>query len=95
MTCKPKQSSIERGKPLDAPQIAQQLERAGVRVERAAGQNRYETAAQFARKYFPESNRAVVASGLDANMVDALTGSVLGGIKNAPVLLTNKDKIKQ
>ena len=86
---------IVGGELVVSPQIAQQLERAGVRVERAAGQNRYETAAQFARKYFPESNRAVVASGLDANMVDALTGSVLGGIKNAPVLLTNKDKLSQ
>lgn len=75
--------------------VEKQLRNAGIRVERAAGDDRYETAALFARKYFPESNRAIVASGLDANMVDALTGSALGGVKNAPVLLSSKEKLPQ
>ncbi len=84
---------IVGGTSVVSSKVEQDLRNAGIRVERAAGENRYETASKFAKTYFPDSNRAVVASGLDRNMVDALTGSVLGGTKNAPVLLTGRDKL--
>lgn len=73
--------------------VQQQVMQAGLQVERASGANRYETAVEFAKKHFPDSDRAIVASGRDRNMVDALTGSFLGGTKYAPILLSDGQQL--
>lgn len=59
----------------------------GFPIERIAGSNRYDTAADIARKAFPATAPAVViASGED--FADALTGSALAGAAGGPLLLT-------
>lgn len=57
------------------------------RLERLAGQNRYETAAMIAERYFSNANTAFIASGqVFADAVSASgTAAVLGDV---PVLLT-------
>lgn len=63
----------------------------GATVERIAGENRYETAALIALRYFGTADSAFIASG--QVFADALsasgTASVIGG---TPVLLTQQDR---
>ncbi|WP_405216062.1 ExeM/NucH family extracellular endonuclease [Agrococcus sp. Ld7] len=68
--------------------VAQVLEIVpNARVERIAGQNRYETAAMIAERYFDDATEAFIASGqVFADAVSASgTAAVLGDV---PVLLT-------
>ncbi len=63
-------------------------------VERVAGDNRFETAFQTADQMketlgVEKFDVIVVASGLD--YADALSGSYLASVKNAPILLASKD----
>lgn len=53
---------------------------------RIGGKDRFEVAANIARKYFPTSGSAYLATGM--SFADALTGSVLAAKQNAPILLT-------
>ncbi|KTE93860.1 hypothetical protein AT727_02585 [Desulfitobacterium hafniense] len=55
---------------------------------RLSGENRYETAAKIAQQGWESSDYAVLAAGMDANLVDALTAAPLAKEKNAPILLT-------
>lgn len=61
-------------------------------VERVAGDNRYETAANLAM-LFGDVDTVYVASGADEAFADALTGSARAGSENAPVLLTRSDSV--
>lgn len=59
-------------------------------VDRVAGADRFETSAELARLYDPESVDTVyIASGADRAFADALTGAALAGSQGAPVLLTH------
>lgn len=69
------------------------LEKAGLSVSRAAGENRYLTATDFAKRHFPGSTRVVLASGADEKLADGLVGGTLGGFKCAPVLLVKQNDI--
>jgi len=63
-------------------------------VERLAGQDRYETAARIAQAGWPgTADYAVLAAGMDDNLVDALTAAPLAEAKNAPILLTQGDSL--
>jgi len=55
-------------------------------LERMAGQDRYATAARTVLDGWAEADEVVLASGLVP--VDALAGSYLSGVRDAPVLLT-------
>ncbi|HHV64367.1 MAG TPA: cell wall-binding repeat-containing protein [Peptococcaceae bacterium] len=60
--------------------------------ERLAGADRYDTAAKIAQAGWPgTSDYAVLAAGMNANLVDALTAAPLAKLKNAPILLTSGD----
>lgn len=61
--------------------------------ERIYGANRYETAAKIAEKGWDQSAYAILAAGMDNNLVDALTASTLARAKDAPVLLTPGDRL--
>jgi putative cell wall-binding protein len=61
--------------------------------ERLAGQDRYGTAAAVALDTFDEATTAVIASGRDENLADALTGSYLAGQEQAPILLVDRDTV--
>src|SRR4051812_32245273 len=54
---------------------------------RVAGTNRFDTAAKIAAAAYPGGATAVILAN-GRNFPDALAGSALGGIKNAPLLLT-------
>ncbi len=60
-------------------------------VDRTAGDDRYETAAQIYGENMPFSHYAVIATGLD--FPDALCASGLAGLYNAPILLTYSDHL--
>lgn len=75
--------------------VEQQIAATGVTVERAWGQTLYDTSVEFAKRYFPNADRAVIASGRAQNLVDGLVGSFLGGTKAAPVILTARDKLPE
>ncbi len=61
-------------------------------VNRVAGEDRYETAANLA-KMFEGADKVYVAAGNDNAFSDALTSSALAGSEDAPVLLTKPDAV--
>nr|WP_300003819.1 cell wall-binding repeat-containing protein [Tissierella sp.] len=60
-------------------------------TERIAGENRIQTAIKVSQKSYDKSSVAVIA-GYEGG-ADALTGTLLASEKNAPVLITYKDKL--
>lgn len=62
-------------------------------VERIAGANRHETAAQVSEKWAPGVDVAYVVHG--QNFPDALVASAVAGRHNAPVLLTRQSGLPQ
>ncbi|MDR3585995.1 MAG: cell wall-binding repeat-containing protein [Desulfosporosinus sp.] len=63
-------------------------------LQRLSGQDRYETAAKIAEQGWTTSSKyAILAAGMDANLVDALTAAPLAKAMNAPILLTQGDSL--
>ena len=74
------------------PGFAQPVQAAeGVKLERLAGLDRVETAIKVSQKAYDKADTVVLA-GYNGE-ADALTGTLLAKDKNAPVLLTYKDKL--
>nr|WP_314279053.1 cell wall-binding repeat-containing protein [uncultured Peptostreptococcus sp.] len=64
----------------------------GLKGDRISGSSRYETSAKLAEKYYQGSSDSVaLANG--TNYIDAISAVNLALGKNAPVLLTNADKL--
>lgn len=63
----------------------------GIPAQRLSGANRYETAAAISRQGWQTAENVILASGED--FPDALVATALAGVKDAPVLLTAKDKL--
>ena len=59
-------------------------------LNRISGTNRYETAAKTAKE-FGTADTVILVSGESGRYPDALTANYLAGLKDAPVLLTQKD----
>ncbi|WP_306479052.1 cell wall-binding repeat-containing protein [Finegoldia magna] len=65
-----------------------------IKVDRIAGVDRYETSAKISKRTFPNHIKTVVlASG--ENFADSLVAGSLANKENAPVLLTQKEKLPQ
>ncbi len=63
-------------------------------ITRIYGNDRFETAAKIAEAGWPgTSNYAILADGMDANLIDALTAGPLAAKLNAPILLTQGDSL--
>lgn len=63
-------------------------------IDRLYGTDRYETAVEIAQEGWEnKSEYAVLSSGLDNNLVDALAAVPLAKLKNAPLLLTEPDSL--
>ena len=74
------------------PVLAQEQNK--INVDRIAGDNRYETSAKISQQTFPNHIKTVVlASG--ENFADSLVAGSLANKENAPVLLTQKEKLPQ
>lgn len=71
--------------------VEKELKRMQISVARLSGTDRYETSANIAKYAYKDFDEAIVASG--ENPVDALAASTLTGKKEAPILLTNRNKI--
>ena len=71
--------------------VEKELKRMQISVVRLSGTDRYETSANIAKYAYKDFDEAIVASG--ENPVDALAASTLTGKKEAPILLTNRNKI--
>ncbi|AHF08047.1 cell wall-binding repeat-containing protein [Desulfitobacterium metallireducens] len=64
--------------------------------QRLSGIDRYETAAKIAQEGWKgTSEYAVLSAGMDENLVDALAAAPLAKLKNAPILLTEGDKLNK
>lgn len=64
-------------------------------VERLAGLTRYETAANVATQGWETSKVAILAPGMDENLVDALTAAPFAKSIDAPILLTEGNMIPE
>jgi putative cell wall-binding protein len=64
-------------------------------ITRLAGSDRYETAVKISQAGWADhsSSFAVLAAGMNNNLVDALTSAPLAKMKNAPILLTQGDQL--
>lgn len=71
--------------------VEKELKKMQISVVRLSGIDRYETSVNIAKYAYKDFDEAIVASG--ENPVDALAASTLTGKKEAPILLTNKNKI--
>lgn len=67
--------------------------------DRLWGQNRYETACAIAKAKYTTAETVIIVRGDgpsdNPNVVDGLTASVLAGAKDAPILLTEDDKLPE
>lgn len=63
-------------------------------VERLAGDTRVGTAVEASKKAYADGTETVVLAGYNGT-VDALTGTLLAKAKDAPLLLTTKDKLSE
>jgi putative cell wall-binding protein len=61
-------------------------------LDRIAGENRYETSARIATAFGPTTT-AILASGEEGRTVDALSANFLAGVREAPVLLTTRNRV--
>ncbi|SEB37030.1 Putative cell wall binding repeat 2 [Paramicrobacterium humi] len=66
--------------------ISAQLQKAGYKVSRLSGADRYATANAINAKYFSKAKSAYIATGL--SFADALAGSATAGAKDAPLFVT-------
>ncbi len=65
-------------------------------VDRIYGTDRYQTATNVAKSGWPNGAEVVVlAPGMDANLVDALTAAPLAHANDAPILLTEKNALPE
>lgn len=65
-----------------------------ITVDRISGSDRYETSAEISQRTFPHQiEKIVLASG--ENFADSLVAGSLANKENAPVLLTQKEKLPQ
>ncbi len=62
-------------------------------TERVYGENRLETSVEVAKEYFHPPETVIFASGLDENLVDAMAGSYLGGMLDAPILYCHEASV--
>lgn len=69
-------------------------ETAEASVSRIGGSSRYETSARIAGSVYSQSGTVIIARGDQAGgFTDGLASSVLAGVLNAPVLLTDPDTL--
>lgn len=66
--------------------------RADVSSSILAGEDRYETAVKVSESGWTSATNAVIING-DKGLVDALTATPYASLKNAPILVTEKDKL--
>ena len=81
------------GEPAVGDAVASHLARDGIAVERIAGRDRYATAAAVARRAGAPGRQAVLASGRDASLADALVAAGPSAATRRPVLLVRPDAV--
>lgn len=66
-------------------------------ISRLAGADRYETAVKISQAGWADNSfqYAILSAGMDDNLVDALTAAPLAKLKNAPILLTQGNKLNE
>ncbi|CEH35629.1 cell wall-binding repeat-containing protein [Romboutsia lituseburensis] len=66
--------------------------RTAVSSSKIAGNDRYKTAVEISKNYSSSSKHAVIVNG-QKGIVDALTATPYASLKNAPILMTQSDKL--
>lgn len=72
-------------------ELESELRANGIKVERIAGSNRYDTSLQIAKTYFPNAVNFYAANG--EIFADALVGAPVAAKYSAPILLMEKNRI--
>lgn len=62
-------------------------------VEELIGSDRYETAAKISKEGYNSANTVILVNGHDKHLVDGLTATPLASVKNAPILLSDNNKL--
>lgn len=74
--------------------VKEKLESTGYKVDRIAGKNRWHTAKLIAESNFQGVSQAIVANdGRSGSFADALMGGYLGAKINAPIVLTDTNRL--
>lgn len=84
---------IVGGEGVVGDEVAQQLQRAGLRVDRIGGSDRFETSAEVARALAALSRPAKVAIANGMTFADAMAISAYAARAKIPVLLTLADRL--
>lgn len=71
--------------------VTTQLNRMGIQTDRIYGKNRFLTALEVAKTYYPETEAIAIANGL--NFPDALSASRMTYDRDMPVLLSNPNTL--
>lgn len=72
-------------------EVENELTEKGINVTRIAGEDRYKTAMEIGKRFFPNATKALVVSG--ETYPDALSGSVFAIKEKAPTFLVQKNSI--
>jgi cell wall-associated NlpC family hydrolase len=88
-----KKAFVLGGKKVISDAVVQKLESKGIIVERVAGQNRYDTSAEIAKRMNTQSDTAIVAFG--GNFPDSLAIAAFAAQKGYPILLTDKNALPE
>ncbi len=86
--------TIVGGETVISKKVQDTLEAQGIKVERIAGLDRYETAVEIAEKYFT-SDQAIVTNDGKVSFADALMGGYLGAKADVPILLTSASQLSE
>lgn len=86
-----KEVIIVGGESTVSPRVSEEIKGAGIKVARVSGKNRYETSKSIGQTYYRNVNVIGLADG--DNFPDALSGAVLAGKMQFPILLTNKNNL--
>ena len=90
----PKKVIIAGGNSVVSEKVVKQIEAMGVKVERTAGENRFQTAVKLGeeiRRNSTNKTDIILANGY--NLIDALTAGSLAAKMNIPILLTGDSSL--
>lgn len=89
-----KQLTIIGGPSTVSPEVESYWRGKGKNVLRIAGESRYETAAKISKTFWPTTAATVLIARAD-DPADALSAQPLGAIRDAPMILTDRDRLPE
>ncbi|KUO58681.1 MAG: hypothetical protein APF84_09430 [Gracilibacter sp. BRH_c7a] len=78
-----------------ADEVSASVGASTLQVDRLGGKDRYNTAVEISKAGWQTADTAIIASGNNQNLVDALTSAPLAKAKSAPILYTGTDNLNE